>query len=89
MKEEREISAVNTSRLKSAYEFKSRYLLNADGDLFLTVDSLIRLNNLITGSRNMRLRTYNVKSAGFNKQYMGDANKIEAALYGLIDDFNN
>ena len=87
LEEERESSALNTSRVKSAYDFKSQYLKNSNGDLFLTVDSLIRLNN-ITGSRHTRLRTHNVKPACFNKQYM-DANKIETALYGLVDDFND
>ena len=87
LKEEREINAVNTSRLKTAYEFKNFYLTNTEGKLFLTVDSLITMNNLITGSRNTYVRTYNVKPTGFNRQYM-QANKIVAALCRLVDDFN-
>ena len=88
LKEEQEISTTNTSRLILASDFKNLYLTNADGDLFLTVDSLIRLNNLVTGSRNIGLRTCNIKPAGFKRQYM-EANKIEAALYWLLDDFND
>ena len=88
LEEERELTTLNISRLKLAYDFKSLYLTNSDGDLFLTVDSLIKLNNLITGSQHTKLRSCNVKPAGYNKQYM-DVNKIDAALYGLIDDFND
>ena len=46
------------------------------------------LNNLITGSHNTNLRSGNVKPAGYDKPYM-DFSKIEAALYGLVDDFND
>ena len=88
VKEEREVRALNTMRLRSAYEFRERYLIDQDGDLFLTVDSLISLNNIITGSRNTHLSTSEVMPAGFNRRYM-DANKIELALYVLVDDFNN
>ena len=88
LEEERELTTLNISRLKLTYDFKSLYLTNSDGDLFLTVDSLIKLNNLITGSQHTKLRSCNVKPAGYNKQYM-DVNKIDAALYGLIDDFND
>ena len=88
LKEEQEISILNISRLKSAYDFREQYLLDQDGDLFLTVDSLILLNNIVTGSQHTSLRTHNVKPAGFNKQYM-EANEIEVALHGLVDDFND
>ena len=87
LKEEPEIDTINASRLK-AYDFRNSYLIDSAGDLYLTVDSLIRMNNLITGSKNTYVRTCNVKPAGFNRQYM-EANKIEAALYGLVDDFND
>ena len=36
----------------SAHTFKNKEHINADGDLFLTIDSLITINNYITGSRN-------------------------------------
>ena len=88
LKEEREINTINASRLKAAYDFRSLYLIDSAGDLFLTVDSLIRMNNLITRSQNTYVRTCNVKPAGFDRQYM-EANKIEAALCRLVDDFND
>ena len=54
-------------RMKYACDFKNQELINKDGDLFLTVDSLIRINNIITNSHNLHLRRHNVKSSGYNK----------------------
>ena len=71
----------------NAREFKNRELINKDGNLFLTVDSLIRLNNYITGSRNMQLRQINVKPAFYIKQYM-DFTRIESELHRFVDQFN-
>ena len=36
----------------------------------LTVDSLIEINNIITGSNNITLRKVNVKPYEFDKKYM-------------------
>ena len=70
-----------------AREFKNRELINNDGNLFLTVDSLIRINNYITDSHNIQLRQINVKPAFYDKQYM-NFTKIESELYRLVDQFN-
>ena len=88
LKEENEFNVQNTMRMKYAHDFKNQELINKDGDLFLTVDSLIRINNIITNSHNLHLRCHNVKPAGYDKQYM-DMNRIEAELYSLVDKFNN
>ena len=88
LNEEKEMSAVNFSRMANAYKYIQRELLTTDGDLFLTVDSLITLNNIITGSSNILLRQTNVKPAGYNKQYM-HPDKIESELYRLVDQFND
>ena len=74
--------------LKLAYLFRTTELLSIEGDLFLTVDSLITLNNYITSSNNLSLRQINVKPAFYNKQYM-DFRDIETELYILIDQFND
>ena len=71
-----------------AYNYIHEELLTDEGDLFLTVDSLITLNNIITNSNNLFLRQTNVKPAGYNKQYM-HFNYIESELYTLIDQFND
>ena len=88
MKEEDEFNAQNHMRMKYACDFKNQELINKDGDLFLTVDSFIRINNIITNSHNLHLRRHNVKHAGYIKQYM-DMSRIEAELYSLDDKFND
>ena len=50
LNEENELNCTNFIRMRKAYNFKNNELINEDGDLYLTVDSLIRINNLITGS---------------------------------------
>ena len=86
--EEKELNNINLIRMISARTFKNKELINADGKLFLTVDSLITINNYITGTRNIQLRQVNVRPAFyFNKQYM-DFTKIEPELYKLVDQFN-
>ena len=67
-------------------EYKNTYLTDQNGDLFLTVDLLITLNNIITDSQNIGLRDINVKR-GFDKIFM-DKSLIEPALYQLVDEFN-
>ena len=56
LKEEDEFNIENAMRMKYAGDFKNQELINKDGDLFLTVDSLIRINNIITNSHNLHLR---------------------------------
>ena len=88
LNEEKEISKENFLRMIKAYKYIQRELLTTDGDLFLTVDSLITANNIITNSNNFFLRQVNVKPAGYDKQYM-HFNQIESELYKLIDQFND
>ena len=67
--------------MQIAYKYKNTYLTSKNDDLFLTVDSLIRLN-IITGSQQ------NVKPASYSKIYM-DKSFVEAALYPLVDPFSD
>ena len=46
MKEEGEFNVQNVMRMKYARNFENQELINKDGNLFLTVDSLIRINNI-------------------------------------------
>ena len=39
-------------------------------DMYLDVDSLIDMNNIITGSNNITLRKVNVQPYGCNKMYI-------------------
>ena len=54
--------------------------------MYLTVDYLIEINNIITGS-NITLRKVNVKPYGFDKMYM-DKELIEDKIYQIIGQFN-
>ena len=87
LNEENELNYINFIRMIRACNFKDNELINNDGDLYLTVDSLIRINNLITDSHNIQLRQINVKPAFYDKQYM-DFTRIESELYRLVDQFN-
>ena len=54
--------------------------IDYDGNMYLTVDSLIEINNVITSLNNIALRKVNVKPYGFDKMYM-DKDLIEHKLY--------
>ena len=45
-------------------------LIYTDGDMYLTVDSLVEINNIITCSNNITLRKVDVKPYRFDKMYM-------------------
>ena len=87
LEEEDELNNENLYQFMLASQFKNKELLNEDGDLFLTVDSLITVNNYVTGSNNIQLRQINVKPAFHNKQYM-NFSQIESELYVLVNKFN-
>ena len=87
LNEEGELNNKNLFQMLLARQFKNKELVNKDGNLFLTVDSLIRINNYITDSHNIQLRQINVKPAFYDKQYM-DFTRIESELYRLVDQFN-
>ena len=53
----------------------------------MVVDSLIDINNIITGLNNINLRKFNVKTWGFYKTYI-DKDLIEDKLYLLINQLN-
>ena len=87
LNEKNELNHINFIRILRACNFKDKELINKEGDLYLTVDSLIAINNYVTGSNNMQLRQINVKPAFYDKQYM-DFTNIESELYRLVDQFN-
>ena len=55
--------------------------------MYLTVDSLVEKDNIITSSNNITLRKVNVKPYGFDKMYM-DRELVEDKLYQIIDQFS-
>ena len=62
-------------------------LIDTDGGMYLKITSLIKINNVITGSNHITLRKVNVKPYGFDKMYM-DNELIEDKLYQIINNFN-
>ena len=55
--------------------------------MYLTVDSLVNIKNIITGSNKITLRKVNVKSYRCDTMYM-DKDLIVDKLYRLIDPFH-
>ena len=45
-------------------------LIDSDGGMYLTNDSLIEIDNIIIGSNDITLKKTNVKPYGFDKSYM-------------------
>ena len=83
--EENENTDRNFARLEKALAYKRQ--LHDGNKLYLTVDSLITINNIVTNSNNFELRKHNVRPVGSKISYM-DFYTILPALSGLIDSFN-
>ena len=45
-------------------------LIDSESGMYLTIDSLIDISNIITASDNITLREVNVKPYGFDEMYM-------------------
>ena len=82
-----EFIETNYKKLKKALVHIENNLIDSDGGMYLKVESLIEINNIITGSNNITLRKVNIKPYGFDKMYM-DKELTEDELYQTIDQFN-
>ena len=67
---EKEFTEANYKRLQEDLVYINNNLTDPDGGMCLIVDSLIEINNIMTGSNNITLRKVNVKSYEFDKMYM-------------------
>ena len=67
---EKELSDINFKRLKNVLVYIKNNLIDSNDNIYLTVDSLIDINNMITGSNNMTLRKVHVKPCGYDKMYI-------------------
>ena len=83
---EKEFTETNYERLQKALVCIENNLIDSDGGMYLTLDSLIEINNIITSSNHITLRKVHVKPYGFDKMYMTKA-LIEDKLYQIIDQF--
>ena len=59
-------------------------LIDSDGNMFLTVDSLIEINGKKVGSNNITFREVKVKPYRFDRICMDKTDKV----YQIIDLFN-
>ena len=84
---EKEFTETNYKRLQEALVYIKNHLIDTNGGMYLTIDSSIEINNIITGSNNITLRKANVKPYGFHKMYI-DKELIEDKLYQITDQFN-
>ena len=60
---------------------------DTNGGMYLTVDSLTEINDIMTGLNSITLRKVNVKPHGFDKSYM-NKDLIENKAYQITDQFN-
>ena len=81
---EKELTGTNYKRFQEVFYAIENNLIDIDSGMRLTVDSLIEMNNIITGSNNITLRKVNAKPYRFVKMYM-DKELIEDELYQIID----
>ena len=61
-------------------------LIDSAGGMYLIVDNLIEINNIMTGSNTINLRKVNLKAYGFHKMYV-DKEVIEDKFYQIIHQF--
>ena len=64
---ETEFAASNCKRLQEALVYIKNILTDTDGSMYLTLDSLIEINNIITSSNNITFRKVDVKPYGLMK----------------------
>ena len=67
---EKEFTKNNYKQLQKALVCIKNNLINSDGGIHLTVDSLIERNHIIAGSNNITLTKVNVKPYRFDKMYI-------------------
>ena len=79
----KEFTETNYEILQEALADRKNNLIDTESGMYLTVDSLIEVNNVITSSNNITLRKINVKPFGFDKIYM-DQELLEDKLYQII-----
>ena len=84
---EKEFAEANYKGLNQALVYIKYNLIDSDGNMYLTVDSLIERTDKITSSINTYLRKVNVKLYRFYQTYM-DKYLIEDKLYQIIDQSN-
>ena len=83
----KEFTETNYKILQKSLVYIKSNLVDSDGGMHLTFDSLIEVNNTTIGSNHITWRKVNVKPYGFDKIYL-NKKSIEDKLYQKIDQFN-
>ena len=83
----KEFTETNYKILQKSLVYIKSNLVDSDGGMHLTFDSLIEVNNITIGSNHITWRKVNVKPYGFDKIYL-NKKSIEDKLYQKIDRFN-
>ena len=84
---EKDFTKTNYEKLKKPLLCIKKTLIDSDGNIYLTNDSLIEVINITTGSNNITLRKINIKPNRLDKMYM-EQNLIKDKLHQIIDKFN-
>ena len=84
---EKELNDNNFERLKKSIDIHKKNIFDSNNNMYLTVNLLIDISNIITVLNNITLRKGIAKPYGYDKTYM-DKNLMEDKLYELIDQFH-
>ena len=83
---EKEFTETNYKSLQRALVYVENNLIDSAGGMYLIVDNLIEINNIMAGANTINLRKVNLKPYGFHKMYM-DKEVIEEKFYQIIHQF--
>ena len=78
---------INFKRLTNALMYIKNNLIDSHDKMYLVVDLLIDINNIIIGLNNIFLKKVTIKPFGCDETYM-EKDLIKNNLYQLIDQFN-
>ena len=84
---ENEFTETSYENSQKALVYIKKNLIDTNGDMYLTIDTLIEINDIVSGSNKIALKKVNVKLYGFDKIYV-DKELIERRLYQIMDQFN-
>ena len=85
---EKGFTETNYEMLKKSLAYIKKDLIDSDGNMYLTVGSLIEINNIITGSNNISLRKFNLMQYGFDNMFI-TKDLIEDKLFQIMHQFNH
>ena len=67
---EKRLRTISSERFKKPLKYMKNNLICSDANMYLTVGSLIDINNIITDWNNITIRRVNVKPCEYDKMHM-------------------